>query len=90
MLKGFLGGAGAVPPLAIVGVGPTIPTETQQKWPGSEPVPWSNGEVPGTVTIVERLPGWCRSCPTTDQCRAHQNFTKTAAEILEKHDLHAP
>uniref|UniRef100_A0A915KCV9 Uncharacterized protein n=1 Tax=Romanomermis culicivorax TaxID=13658 RepID=A0A915KCV9_ROMCU len=40
VLKGFLGGAVAVPPLANVGVGVTIPTKAQQKWPGSGPVDW--------------------------------------------------
>uniref|UniRef100_A0A915JU52 Uncharacterized protein n=1 Tax=Romanomermis culicivorax TaxID=13658 RepID=A0A915JU52_ROMCU len=41
-LVGFLGGARAVPPLANVGVGVTIRTRAQQKWPGSEPVEWLN------------------------------------------------
>uniref|UniRef100_A0A915LBW2 Uncharacterized protein n=1 Tax=Romanomermis culicivorax TaxID=13658 RepID=A0A915LBW2_ROMCU len=40
MLKGFLGGAVAVPPLANVGVGVIIPTRAQQKWLGSEPLDW--------------------------------------------------
>uniref|UniRef100_A0A915I6P0 Uncharacterized protein n=1 Tax=Romanomermis culicivorax TaxID=13658 RepID=A0A915I6P0_ROMCU len=40
VLKGFLGGAGAVPQLTNVGVGLTIPTKAQQKWPGSEPLDW--------------------------------------------------
>uniref|UniRef100_A0A915L6K6 Uncharacterized protein n=1 Tax=Romanomermis culicivorax TaxID=13658 RepID=A0A915L6K6_ROMCU len=40
MLKGLLGGAGAVPPLANVRVGVTIATRAQQKWPGSGPVDW--------------------------------------------------
>uniref|UniRef100_A0A915HNB3 Uncharacterized protein n=1 Tax=Romanomermis culicivorax TaxID=13658 RepID=A0A915HNB3_ROMCU len=40
MLKGFLGGAGAVPPLANVGIGVTIPIRAQQKWPGSGPLDW--------------------------------------------------
>uniref|UniRef100_A0A915HQ11 Uncharacterized protein n=1 Tax=Romanomermis culicivorax TaxID=13658 RepID=A0A915HQ11_ROMCU len=31
-----MGGAGAVPPLANVRVGVTIPTKCQQKWRGSE------------------------------------------------------
>uniref|UniRef100_A0A915J9M6 Uncharacterized protein n=1 Tax=Romanomermis culicivorax TaxID=13658 RepID=A0A915J9M6_ROMCU len=39
-MSGFLGGAGAVPPLANVGVGVTIPTRAQHKWPGSGPVDW--------------------------------------------------
>uniref|UniRef100_A0A915IKV2 Uncharacterized protein n=1 Tax=Romanomermis culicivorax TaxID=13658 RepID=A0A915IKV2_ROMCU len=37
MSKGFLGGAGAVPPLANAGIGVIIPTRAQQKWPGSIP-----------------------------------------------------
>uniref|UniRef100_A0A915ICZ4 Tower domain-containing protein n=1 Tax=Romanomermis culicivorax TaxID=13658 RepID=A0A915ICZ4_ROMCU len=32
--EGYLGGAGAIPPLANVGVGVTILTGAQQKWPG--------------------------------------------------------
>uniref|UniRef100_A0A915KYM2 Uncharacterized protein n=1 Tax=Romanomermis culicivorax TaxID=13658 RepID=A0A915KYM2_ROMCU len=40
MLKGFLGGAAAVPPLANVEVGVTIPTRAQHKWPGSGPLDW--------------------------------------------------
>uniref|UniRef100_A0A915L2C0 Uncharacterized protein n=1 Tax=Romanomermis culicivorax TaxID=13658 RepID=A0A915L2C0_ROMCU len=36
--EGFLGDGGAVPSPANVGVGVTIPTRTQQKWPGSEPL----------------------------------------------------
>uniref|UniRef100_A0A915IZU4 Uncharacterized protein n=1 Tax=Romanomermis culicivorax TaxID=13658 RepID=A0A915IZU4_ROMCU len=40
LLKGFLGWAGPVPPLAKVGVGATIPTREQQKWPGSGFVDW--------------------------------------------------
>uniref|UniRef100_A0A915L0R1 ATP synthase F0 subunit 8 n=1 Tax=Romanomermis culicivorax TaxID=13658 RepID=A0A915L0R1_ROMCU len=40
VLKGFLCGALAVLPLANVGVGVTIPTRAQQKWPGSGPVDW--------------------------------------------------
>uniref|UniRef100_A0A915IW21 Uncharacterized protein n=1 Tax=Romanomermis culicivorax TaxID=13658 RepID=A0A915IW21_ROMCU len=37
LLKSFLGGARAVPPLANVRVGVTIPTRAQQKWPDSDP-----------------------------------------------------
>uniref|UniRef100_A0A915JPM3 Uncharacterized protein n=1 Tax=Romanomermis culicivorax TaxID=13658 RepID=A0A915JPM3_ROMCU len=40
MLKGFLGGAVAVPRMANVGLGITIPTRAQQKWPGSGPMDW--------------------------------------------------
>uniref|UniRef100_A0A915KUF0 Uncharacterized protein n=1 Tax=Romanomermis culicivorax TaxID=13658 RepID=A0A915KUF0_ROMCU len=39
-LKGFLAGAGAVPPLANVRLGVTISTRAQQKWSGSECVDW--------------------------------------------------
>uniref|UniRef100_A0A915L5U7 Apple domain-containing protein n=1 Tax=Romanomermis culicivorax TaxID=13658 RepID=A0A915L5U7_ROMCU len=37
VVKGFLGGAGAVPPLAYVGIGVIILTRAQQKWPGLDP-----------------------------------------------------
>uniref|UniRef100_A0A915I5B0 Uncharacterized protein n=1 Tax=Romanomermis culicivorax TaxID=13658 RepID=A0A915I5B0_ROMCU len=40
LLKGFLGGVVAVPPLANVWVGVTIPTRAQQKWSGLGPVDW--------------------------------------------------
>uniref|UniRef100_A0A915KWQ9 Uncharacterized protein n=1 Tax=Romanomermis culicivorax TaxID=13658 RepID=A0A915KWQ9_ROMCU len=40
MLKGFLGGAVAVPPLGNVGVGVTSPTRAQQKSLGLGPVDW--------------------------------------------------
>uniref|UniRef100_A0A915I991 Uncharacterized protein n=1 Tax=Romanomermis culicivorax TaxID=13658 RepID=A0A915I991_ROMCU len=40
VLKGFLGGVGAVPPLANVGVGLTISTRAEQKWPGSGAMDW--------------------------------------------------
>uniref|UniRef100_A0A915IMU9 Uncharacterized protein n=1 Tax=Romanomermis culicivorax TaxID=13658 RepID=A0A915IMU9_ROMCU len=89
-LKGSLDGAGAVPPLANVGVFVTIPTTAQQKWPGSGPLdrlqlqsyggmlyvtiqhPSPLGATkgpPDTVTNVEGLSGWRRSCPITGQCR---------------------
>uniref|UniRef100_A0A915ICE2 Beta-catenin n=1 Tax=Romanomermis culicivorax TaxID=13658 RepID=A0A915ICE2_ROMCU len=38
VLNCFQGSAGAVPHLANVVVGVTIPTRAQQKWPGSEPI----------------------------------------------------
>uniref|UniRef100_A0A915K189 Uncharacterized protein n=1 Tax=Romanomermis culicivorax TaxID=13658 RepID=A0A915K189_ROMCU len=40
MLKGFLAGARAVPPLAYVGVCVTMPARAHRKRPGSETVDW--------------------------------------------------
>uniref|UniRef100_A0A915JHJ9 Uncharacterized protein n=1 Tax=Romanomermis culicivorax TaxID=13658 RepID=A0A915JHJ9_ROMCU len=39
-IEGLPGGARAVPPLANVRVGVTMPTRAQQKWPGSELMDW--------------------------------------------------
>uniref|UniRef100_A0A915IZ85 Uncharacterized protein n=1 Tax=Romanomermis culicivorax TaxID=13658 RepID=A0A915IZ85_ROMCU len=64
-----VGGAGAVPPLANVGVGVTIPTRALLKWPGSESVSLNNREASNLVTSVEGLPRWRRSCPIAGQCR---------------------
>uniref|UniRef100_A0A915IJZ5 Protein MAK10 homolog n=1 Tax=Romanomermis culicivorax TaxID=13658 RepID=A0A915IJZ5_ROMCU len=52
MLKEFLGGAGAVLPLAKVVVGVTIPTTAHQKRPGSEPVTWLKHQSYGWLLYV--------------------------------------
>uniref|UniRef100_A0A915II65 Uncharacterized protein n=1 Tax=Romanomermis culicivorax TaxID=13658 RepID=A0A915II65_ROMCU len=52
VLTGFLGGAGAVPPLAIVWVGLMIPTRAQQKWLGSKPVIGCNNNHMGGMLYV--------------------------------------
>uniref|UniRef100_A0A915KSD8 Uncharacterized protein n=1 Tax=Romanomermis culicivorax TaxID=13658 RepID=A0A915KSD8_ROMCU len=48
-------GAGAIPPLANVGVGVTIPTNAQQQWPGSEPVDWLQRQSYGVSGNLENL-----------------------------------
>uniref|UniRef100_A0A915KEF5 Uncharacterized protein n=1 Tax=Romanomermis culicivorax TaxID=13658 RepID=A0A915KEF5_ROMCU len=52
MLKGFLCGARAVPPLANVGIDMTIPTRAQQKWPCSGAVDWLNRQSYGSNVVI--------------------------------------
>uniref|UniRef100_A0A915L614 Uncharacterized protein n=1 Tax=Romanomermis culicivorax TaxID=13658 RepID=A0A915L614_ROMCU len=52
MLNNFPGDTRAVPQLADVWVGLTIPTKARQEWKGSEPILWKNREAHGMATPV--------------------------------------
>uniref|UniRef100_A0A915K3I1 Uncharacterized protein n=1 Tax=Romanomermis culicivorax TaxID=13658 RepID=A0A915K3I1_ROMCU len=75
MLKGFLGGGRAVPPLANVGVSVTVPTRAQHKYPGSRPMDWLNHQsyawnVMPCCTSLNSI-GRCWSTLVTDSIGRH-------------------
>uniref|UniRef100_A0A915HFA9 Secreted protein n=1 Tax=Romanomermis culicivorax TaxID=13658 RepID=A0A915HFA9_ROMCU len=69
MLKGFMGGVVAVPSLANVGVGVTIPTRAQQKWPSSGLVDWLQHQSYGIADCRRLNPRDRRQSPIVANCR---------------------